>query len=156
MNEVTNAENKGLRTYVTELVGQGYRIQDEKEDHAQMVRPKKFSALWATLWFVFGLGFGIIAYIVYYMAKKDDLAYFEETGGKVTGWIEYTVPRYGRYAISFALWIGFWVLLFIGGSAGGGAATTIVMILAFAAVLGSIGFAVYSLLGWRRRDEIGA
>jgi hypothetical protein len=43
---------------------------------AQLVKPKRFSFLWAFLWFLL-LGVGVVIYLIYYAAKKDDGVYLE-------------------------------------------------------------------------------
>jgi len=43
---------------------------------AQLVRPKKFSFLWATAWFLL-CGVGVLVYVFYYMNKKDDQIYLQ-------------------------------------------------------------------------------
>ena len=42
----------------------------------QLVRPKKFSFIWALLWFLL-FGIGIIVYLIYYAAKQDEGRYLE-------------------------------------------------------------------------------
>lgn len=54
----------------------GFRIVSRTDTTAQLSKPKEFSVLWATLWFlVFGIG--VLIYIFYYMAKTDEIAYLE-------------------------------------------------------------------------------
>ena len=52
----------------------GYQIAYKDESRVQLVRRKKFSLFWALIWFVFGLGVGIVPYILYYwLIKKDEV-----------------------------------------------------------------------------------
>lgn len=54
----------------------GYRVVSRTDTTAQLVKPKRFSCLWATLWFlVFGVGF--LIYLFYYASKKDSVIYLE-------------------------------------------------------------------------------
>ena len=47
------------------------------------MRPKKFSFLWALLWFLL-FGIGILVYVAYYLAKSDQTVYLEvDDAGKV-------------------------------------------------------------------------
>lgn len=153
MTETINAEGKSLKQYVAELATRGYQVMTINEDTAQLRRPKKFSALWALVWFL-GLGVGIIFYLIYYAAKKDDTAYLSEENGRVSGHVEYTRIRYQRLLIGVGLGIGALVIMGIGGAAGGGVGTVFAF-LGFFALLAGLGFGVASLFGWRRREQIG-
>lgn len=59
---------------VTKYVKRGYRVQSRTDTEAQLVRPKKFSFLWAFLWLL-AFGIGLIVYLLYYWSKKDDQVY---------------------------------------------------------------------------------
>ncbi len=75
------AEN--LRGEIDRRVRQGYRVVSETETSAQLIKPKVFSFVWAFVWFLF-LGVGVLVYIFYYMAKKDQTVYLRVTeGGRV-------------------------------------------------------------------------
>ena len=65
-----------LETEVTKYVKQGYRVTSRTDTTAQLVKPKKFSKLWAILWFCL-LIFPFVIYILLYMAKKDKTIYLE-------------------------------------------------------------------------------
>ena len=68
---------------VAKYVKRGYRVQSRTDTEAQLVRPKKFSFLWAFLWLL-ALGVGLIVYLLYYWSKKDDQVYLAvDTYGKV-------------------------------------------------------------------------
>ena len=68
------ARKQALTAAIARYVRQGYRVVNQTDTTAQLVRPKQFSCLWATLWFlVFGIG--LLIYIFYYMSKKDDILY---------------------------------------------------------------------------------
>ena len=60
----------------------GYRVTNQTAITAQLVRPKRFSCLWATLWFLL-FGVGLLIYIFYYMSKKDEIIYLQVVDGKV-------------------------------------------------------------------------
>lgn len=65
---------QALEYCVAHLVRQGYRVVSQTDTTAQLVRPKGFSCLWATLWFLL-FGIGLLVYVFYYMGKEDDVAY---------------------------------------------------------------------------------
>lgn len=54
----------------------GFFVRQRTTTTAQLVKPKKFSFLWAFLWFLM-LGIGIIVYLIYYAAKQDEGRYVE-------------------------------------------------------------------------------
>lgn len=57
----------------------GYKINSRTATSAQMVKPKQFSCLFASLWFlVFGIG--ILFYLFWYMAKSDKVIFLEVDG----------------------------------------------------------------------------
>lgn len=61
----------------------GYRVESRIPTAAQLLRPKKFSFLWALLWFLL-FGIGILIYVAYYLAKSDQTMYLEvDDAGKV-------------------------------------------------------------------------
>ena len=69
------------RTYILEseverYVRTGCRFVSGTPTTAQLVKPKEFSILWATLWLLV-LIVGLVVYIFYYVSKKDDLIYLE-------------------------------------------------------------------------------
>lgn len=69
------------------LVRRGYLVQYRTPTTAQLFRPKRFSFVWALLWFlVFGIG--IVVYLIYYAAKRDDNVYLrvDEYGAVRTTW----------------------------------------------------------------------
>ena len=69
------------RTYILDseverYVRRGYRFVSGTPTTAQLVKPKEFSFLWATVW-LFVLVIGLVVYILYYTSKKDDLIHLE-------------------------------------------------------------------------------
>lgn len=77
---VPQAERSRL---LDEEVGQymrdGFFVRHRMDTTAQLVKPKKFSFLWALLWLlVFGVG--IVVYLIYYAAKRDEGRYVEVDG----------------------------------------------------------------------------
>lgn len=85
MNEqLTVAARKAILDHeVTKYVRKGFRVQSRTDTEAQLVKPKKFSFLWAALWFLM-LGIGLIVYLLYYAAKKDEQVYLQvDQRGKV-------------------------------------------------------------------------
>jgi len=61
---------------VGNYIKRGFRIISRTDTTAQLVKPKKFSLLWAFLWFLL-FGIGLLVYVFYYVAKKDQTAYLE-------------------------------------------------------------------------------
>lgn len=53
---------------------QGWRLISQTDTTAQLVKPKSFSCLWATLWFLL-FGIGILIYLFYYWGKKEDTVF---------------------------------------------------------------------------------
>ena len=65
-----------LEEEVAQYMSDGFFVRQRTETTAQLVKPKKFSFLWALLWFlVFGIG--IVVYLIYYAAKRDEGRYVE-------------------------------------------------------------------------------
>lgn len=67
-------QSNALRVEIDGLVHEGYRVVSETETSAQLVQPKPFSFGWAFIWFLL-LGFGVLVYAFYYMAKTDKAVY---------------------------------------------------------------------------------
>jgi hypothetical protein len=62
----------------------GFFVRLRTQTTAQLVRPKKFSFIWALLWFLL-FGIGIIVYFIYYAAKSDEGIYLQvDEYGNVT------------------------------------------------------------------------
>ena len=63
-----------LQEHIGWYVRQGYRVASQTETTVQLVKPKRFSFVWALGWFlVFGIG--LIVYLLYYAAKRDQALY---------------------------------------------------------------------------------
>ena len=54
----------------------GYEIIDRTDTTCQLRKSKSFSVLWAVLWTLVG-GVGLIVYLIYYLAKRDELVFIE-------------------------------------------------------------------------------
>lgn len=50
----------------------GFAVTNRSGNQVQMVRKKKFSFWWALAWFLL-FGVGVIIYLLYYLAKRDDV-----------------------------------------------------------------------------------
>lgn len=62
----------------------GFRVISQTDTTAQLIKPKKFSFFWAFIWFL-ALGIGLLVYIIYYMAKKDQQIYLSvDENGRIT------------------------------------------------------------------------
>lgn len=67
---------------IAAYVRRGYHITERTEHSVQLVKPKKFSFFWATAWFlVFGVG--ILVYLFYYWAKRDQVVYLHDGSSSV-------------------------------------------------------------------------
>lgn len=52
----------------------GYRVIAQTDTTAQLVKPKQFSFLWATVWFLM-FGIGLLVYLFYYWGKREEVVY---------------------------------------------------------------------------------
>lgn len=86
-----------LQQEIARHVHQGYLVVSQTNHTAQLRRPKTFSCLWAALWFLF-FGIGIVVYLIYYGAKRDDLVYVEIG-------IDGQVKRRGESSVSPLTWV---------------------------------------------------
>lgn len=61
---------------IAEYSRDGFLVRQRTATTVQLVRPKRFSFIWAFLWLlVFGIG--ITVYLIYYAAKQDEGRYVE-------------------------------------------------------------------------------
>jgi hypothetical protein len=76
-SEVSEEErSRRLEEELQKYAREGFFVQNRTATTAQLVRPKKFSFIWALLWFlVFGLG--VLVYLIYYASKKDEGRFVE-------------------------------------------------------------------------------
>lgn len=65
-----------LDRQVKRYIKRGFRVVSRTDTTAQLVQPKKFSFLWALLWFL-AFGVGLIVYLLYYAGKKEQTVYLE-------------------------------------------------------------------------------
>jgi RNA polymerase subunit RPABC4/transcription elongation factor Spt4 len=84
VSPVTTGEAERRQAFearIAGLVDQGFRIVSRTDTTAQLVRPKTFSFVWATLWFLV-CGVGVLVYLFWYAAKSDDVVYvsLDDTG----------------------------------------------------------------------------
>lgn len=71
-----NQPHPALAREIERYVKQGYRVINQTDTTAQLVRPKQFSCLAATLWTLL-LGIGLIFYLFWYASKKEDTIYLQ-------------------------------------------------------------------------------
>lgn len=71
-----------LQKEINRYIKQGYRVVSQTDTTAQLIRPKQFSCLYASLWFLL-FGVGLIFYLFWYASKKDDTIYLQIVGDKV-------------------------------------------------------------------------
>jgi len=74
---VSEAERtRELEEEIAQYMRDGFFVRQRTAYTAQLLRPKRFSFIWALLWFlVFGIG--IVVYLIYYAAKQDEGRYVE-------------------------------------------------------------------------------
>lgn len=78
------ARTQRLSAEIAKYTRKGYRVQSQTAISAQLVKPKKFSFVFAFLWFLL-LGVGLLIYLLYYLAKRDKLVWIEvDETGRVT------------------------------------------------------------------------
>lgn len=63
-----------LQRQIDSYVRRGFMVVSQSDFTAQVRKPKQFSCLWATLWFLF-FGIGIVVYLIYYTSKSDELVF---------------------------------------------------------------------------------
>jgi hypothetical protein len=63
-----------LQRMIQHYVRQGYHVVNQTDTTAQMLKPKTFSLFWALMWFLM-LGLGLIVYLLWYWAKRDQVVY---------------------------------------------------------------------------------
>lgn len=63
-----------LENEISKYVKQGYRVVSKSDNSAQLVKPKRFSLLWASAWFLL-FGIGLIFYLFYFARQKDQTIY---------------------------------------------------------------------------------
>ena len=76
------AINPELSKMIQLFLKDGYRVIEQTAVSAQMVRPKKFSCLLASLSFLL-FGVGILFYLFYYWSQKDSTVYLQWDGSRV-------------------------------------------------------------------------
>jgi hypothetical protein len=72
----TEERREILQREINKHLKQGYRVVSQTDTTAQLVKPKQFSCLWATLWLLVLL-IGLLIYIFYYMSQRDGQLYIE-------------------------------------------------------------------------------
>lgn len=65
-----------LEEEISEYMRHGFFVRHRTDTTAQLLKPKKFSFLWALLWLLL-FGVGIVVYLIYYAAKRDEGRYVE-------------------------------------------------------------------------------
>jgi hypothetical protein len=98
-------ESNVLEAEIARRTAQGWQVISKGVNEAQLRKPKQFSFVWAFLWFlVFGVG--LIVYLLWHWAKRDQLIYLWVADGRLTitgtrtfwGWLFLPVAAYWRWA----------------------------------------------------------
>jgi hypothetical protein len=83
-SRVTTEPNDVLEQAIATWIARGYQVQMRGPTYAQLMKPKRFSVVWALLWFLL-FGFGLLIYIVYFLAKSQPTVYLSvDTAGRLT------------------------------------------------------------------------
>jgi hypothetical protein len=64
-----------LANEVARRTQKGWQVVSQAANGVQLKKPKHFSFLWGAFWFIFGLGFGFILYLIWHWAKKDNFVF---------------------------------------------------------------------------------
>ena len=76
----TDGSSYVLSQEIARRTGEGWILVSQTGNGAQMRKPKQFSFVWAFIWFLL-LVFGLLIYLVYYIAKNDELVYLSVQDG---------------------------------------------------------------------------
>jgi hypothetical protein len=71
-----------LAREIQKNVRAGYRVIEQTQTSAQLVRPKKFSCMAASLSFLL-VGVGLLFYLFWYWGKKEDVLYLQVVNDQV-------------------------------------------------------------------------
>ena len=71
-----------LEREIKKYVKSGYRVTSQTPMSAQLVRPKRFSCLLASLSFLL-VGIGLIFYLFWYASQKDETIYLQVENNRV-------------------------------------------------------------------------
>lgn len=63
-----------LQAEINHYVQKGFRVVSQTARSAQLIKPKKFSVVWAVIWFVLML-LPFVLYLLYYAGKRDQQVY---------------------------------------------------------------------------------
>lgn len=63
-----------LQRTIADYVSRGFQVVNQTDTSAQLLKKKTFSCLYSILWFLL-FGIGLIIYLLYYAAKRDELLY---------------------------------------------------------------------------------
>jgi uncharacterized protein YuzE len=84
VDEITIEKRRAiLQNEINSYIKKGFRVISQTDTTAQLLNPKKFSLLWAVLWFLL-FGVGILIYLFYYLAKRDEQIYDEQIYIEIT------------------------------------------------------------------------
>lgn len=72
-----------LAQEIQKYVKRGYRVVSQTETTAQLVKPKQFGCLTATLLTIFTIGLFLLFYIFYYASKRDEIIYLAVVNDKI-------------------------------------------------------------------------
>lgn len=67
---------EALQKEINKYVSRGFRVVSQTDTTAQLMKPKTFGFLWALAWLLL-FGVGILVYLFYYWAKKDETVYLQ-------------------------------------------------------------------------------
>lgn len=98
-----NGEERLLSAEIERRTARGWELVQRQALEAQMRRPKRFSFFWALVWFLL-FGVGIIVYLLWHWAKRDELIFLRIENGE----LRVTGERRGLLGVLWAPVVAYW------------------------------------------------
>ncbi len=80
---------------IAQYTMRGWQVVSRTAEGAQLRKPKTFSLVWSLAWFLL-FGVGVLVYVFYYAAKKDEVIYLSASDPAPTQAGFWTGDRYAR------------------------------------------------------------
>ncbi|MGA2821658.1 MAG: hypothetical protein ABSF61_13540 [Anaerolineales bacterium] len=73
-----------LQKEIGRYIRKGFRVVSQTDTSAQLVKPKRFSLLWAIIWLILAV-LPFILYLLWYWSRKDQVVYLTvDTQGRIS------------------------------------------------------------------------
>ena len=73
-----------LQKEIGRYIRKGFRVVSQTDTSAQLVKPKRFSLLWAIIWLILAV-LPFILYLLWYLSRKDQVVYLTvDTQGRIS------------------------------------------------------------------------